>query len=460
MERVGGRGLMGRAVWGAALALSIGAAQAGEYTIKSVRWEEDYSYLAMSEPADGLEALKFVALDDDREMWLTLGADIRLRADTIQNGSFSLRPGGDYLTTTTRALFHTDWHFDDAVRVFAQVGFHDENGRRPRARSFDEGGVDLQQAFVDLGVAESLRVRVGRQELPLGNQRLSDVREGGNIRRSFDGVRADMAFASATVTVLAASPIANGQEHFDDERVEGEALYGAYLTTPVAWTGGSADIFWLYREKPTSVFAAGVADDARSTVGGRFYGSNGAWDYDVEGLWQFGTFGADEVRAYAASLDIGWKAADWPWKPRFGVRFDLASGDETPGDGVLGSFDGPYPNFSYLSATSAYWPANAWAVFPLLTTTPRDGLTFYVGAQYMERIETSDAFYYQPQLPIALPGTDAHGVMTQIYSRLRWEPTQHWVISATAIYQAAGMATNDAGGQDTVIGSTSLSWRF
>jgi hypothetical protein len=61
---------------------------------------------------------------------------------------------------------------------------------------------------------------------------------------------------------------------------------------------------------------------------------------------------------------------------------------------------------------------------------------------------------------IALPGTTAHGVMTQIYTRLRWEPTLHWVVSATAIYQAAGIATNDAGGEDTFIGSTSVSWRF
>lgn len=451
---------MGRAVWAAALALSIGAAQAGEYTIKSFRWEEDYSYLATRAPGDDLEALKFIVLDDAGDAWLTLGADTRLRADVIQNGSFSLRPGGDYTTVTTRVLFFTDWHFDDALRAFVQFGFHDENGRRPRARSFDEGGIDLQQAFVDLDLADGLRVRAGRQELPLGNQRLSDVREGGNIRRGFDGVRADVKVASANVVLFAASPIANGQENFDDEAAEHEAFYGAYLTTPFAWTGGSADVFWLRREKPNSVFAAGTADDARSTVGGRLFGSDGAWDYDVEALWQFGTFGADDVRAYAASVDIGWRATAWAWKPRFSVRFDLASGDEQPGDGALGSFDGPYPNFSYLSATSSYWPGNAWAVFPLMTATPADDLTFYVGAQYMARLETSDAFYYQPQVPIALPGTDAHGVMTQLYTRLRWEPTRHWVLSATAIYQAAGVATNDAGGEDTFIGSSSVAWRF
>ena len=115
---------------------------------------------------------------------------------------------------------------------------------------------------------------------------------------------------------------------------------------------------------------------------------------------------------------------------------------------------------TYLSATSAYWPGNAWSLFPLLTATPTRGTTFYLGAQYMSRLSTSDAFYYQPQIPIALSGIEAHGVMTQIYSRLRWQPDQHWSLSATMIYQAAGAATNEAGGEDVFISSASLAWRF
>src|SRR6185369_16423404 len=119
--------------------------------------------------------------------------------------------------------------------------------------------------------------------------------------------------------------------------------------------------------------------------------------------------------------------------------------DAHKGDGELGSFDAPYPNFSYLSATSAYWPGNAWSLFPLLTAAPSRATTLYLGAQYMARLSTADAFYYQPQSPIALPGTEAHGVMTQVYSRVRWQPDQHWSLSATVIYQAAGTATNEVG---------------
>lgn len=453
---------MGKARLAALLVLALhGVARAGDhYEIKSFRWEEDYSYLARSahEPS-ALESLKFVALSPARDMWLTLGADTRVRADLIENSAFSLRPGGDYQTLTTRLLFHTDWHLAPATRVFLQLGYHDENGRRPRARSFDEGGIDVEQAFVDVGLVDGWRVRAGRQELPLGNQRLADVREGGNIRRSFDGVRVDGTIGAASLIGFAVSPILNADGDFDDAPADGEAVYGLYASAPIA-IGSTADIFWLQREKPNAVFSAGTADDTRATVGGRFSGTVGGWDYDLEAIYQFGSFGDDNVRAYAASLDLGWKAKAWGWQPRFGVRLDLGSGDRQTGDGELNTFDGPYPNFSYLSATSAYWPGNAWSVFPLLTVTPDETLTYYLGAQYMARLETADGFYYQPQTPIALPGTTAHGVMTQAYTRLRWQPTQHWSLTATAIYQAAGLATNAAGGEDTVIGSTSIAWRF
>src|SRR5690242_21568418 len=113
-DGVGALEKMGRAA-GAAVALAFvlgGTADAADYQIKSFRWDEDYSVLAaVSRPLEGLEQLKFIPLTDDKSVYLTLGGKIRLRADVIENGGFSLRPGGDYVTTTTRVLLLTDWHF-------------------------------------------------------------------------------------------------------------------------------------------------------------------------------------------------------------------------------------------------------------------------------------------------------------------------------------------------------------
>lgn len=454
---------MGRAAL-AAVALAFvlgGAAGATEYQIKSFRWEEDYSSLAdASRPLEGLEQLKFIPLNGDNTWWLTLGGEIRLRSDNIQNGSFSLRPGGDYATTTTRLLFLTDWHFGRDVRAFIQVGYHDEAGRKPTTRSFDEGLFDLQQGFVDWTIVDAARLRAGRQELPLGNQRLSDAREGGNIRRSFDGARLDLKLDTTDVVVFWTQPVLNRQGDFDDRPTPGDAFYGVYATIPFPALASGVDLYVMTRDKAASTFASGTAEESRATIGARIDGSKAAWDWDSQILAQCGSFGSEDIRAYAATIDAGWTARSWPWAPRFSLRADIGSGDARKGDGELGTFDAPFPNFSYLSPTNAYWPGNAWSLFPLVTAVPSHSTTFYLGAQYMARLSTGDAFYYQPQVPIALPGTEAHGVMTQVYSRVKWQPDQHWSMSATMIYQAAGTATNEAGGEDVFIGSASASWKF
>lgn len=436
-----------------------GAAGAADYQIKTFRWEEDYSSLS-SRPLEGLEQLKFIPLGEDKSWWLTLGGEIRLRSDNIQNGSFSLRPGGDYFTTTTRVLFLTDWHFGDELRAFVQFGYHDETGRKPTARSFDEGLLDLQQGFVDWSISNDARIRIGRQELPLGNQRLSDAREGGNIRRSFDGARLDLELADADIVAFWTAPVFNRQGYFDDRPTPGDAFYGVYATLPVAAFSSAIDVYYLTREKAASTFASGTAEETRTTLGARIDGTKANWDWDSQMLAQAGSFGGESIRAYAATIDVGWTARSWPWSPRFGLRADIGSGDARSGDGKLGTFDAPFPNFSYLQPTSAYWPGNAWSLFPLLTAAPSSTTTFYFGAQYMARLSTGDAFYYQPQVPIMLPGTEALGVMTQVYSRLKWQPDQHWSMSATVIYQAAGTATNEAGGDDVFIGSANVSWKF
>ena len=253
---------MGRAAGAAALAFVLtGAADAGDYPIKSVRWQENYSYLALAtRTPEGLEALKFIALSDDRNSWLTLGGEIRARVDDIQNAAFSLRPGGDYVSTTTRLLFLTDWHLGAHARVVRQLGSHDEAGRKPAARSFDEAA----------------RIRIGRQELPLGNQRLSEIREGGNIRRSLDGLRFDAKLASVDVIAFWTRPVLNREGAFDDRAVDGDAFYGVYAVMPSAALAGDIDLYCLTREKAASTFATGTARETRSTLGARFSGSAAA----------------------------------------------------------------------------------------------------------------------------------------------------------------------------------------
>ena len=428
---------------------------------KSIRWEEDYSWLKTPETAPvGLERLKFIPLTADRDAWLTLGGEVRQRMDTIDHGQLGLGAASEYPTAQTRLYLHADAHLGRVVRVFGQLSYADEGGRRPLDRAFDESAPDVQQLFVDLTPTPALRLRLGRQELPLGDQRLSEVRETYDLRRSFDGVRVDLTVGRSTLTAFRAGLVANGPDAFDDRRQPGEIFQGVYLARPIERTVGGLDLFWLERERTRSVYTDGVGPERRETFGARLHGAPGAWDYNLYLVGQTGRFGAAPIRAWAASLDAGWTAKDRLWTPRLGLRVDVASGDARKGDGRMGSFDAPYPNTSYLSTSSAYWPGNAWSVFPLVSFHPRETVGFSVGGQVMGRMSGQDGFYYSAQNPVALVPGQSGVMMKQIYLRARWQPTRNWTLSGTVIRQMAGETVRAVGGRDSTIVSVAAGWKF
>lgn len=437
------------------------SAAADPFEPKSVRWEEDYAWLrSPATPPVGLERLKFLPLTADRGAWLSLGGEARQRLDSVDQGQLGLGAADHYETAQTRLYLHADAHLGPSLRVFGQLSYADEGGRRPRDRSFDESGPDVQQLFVDLTPSPALRLRIGRQELPLGDQRLSEVRETYDLRRSFDGIRVDLAAGRSTLTLFEADPVLNAPDAFDDRRQSGETFRGVYLATPLQRMAGGLDLFWLGRDRQRSVYTDGVAAERRETFGGRLHGAPGAFDYNLYLVGQTGRFGAAPIRAWAGSLDAGWTAQAWPWTPRLGLRLDVASGDARKGDGRTGSFDAPYPNTSYLSTSSAYWPGNAWSVFPLVSFHPRPTVGFSVGGQVMGRMSDQDGFYYSAQNPLALVPGD-HGVMMkQVYLRARWQPTRNWTLSGTAIRQMAGDTVRAVGGRDSTIVSMSAGWKF
>lgn len=444
----------------AAPAAAHAAAAADRLEARQVRWEEDYAWLSHEpRPLTGEARWKYIPVSPDGQAWLTLGGEVRQRQDYIKAGQLGLGPVGRYETAQTRLYLHADLHLSPVVRVFGQLSYADEGGR-PADRSFDESAPDIQQAFVDLTPTPGARLRVGRQELPLGDQRLSDVRETFNLRRSFDAVRIDLDTpGGGVVTAFSGGVVTNHPDGFDDRRQPGETFQGLYAALPLN-KAASLDLFWLQRRRGLSTFTEGQAAERRETVGARLHGESGALDYNLYAVGQGGRFGQADISAWGASADVGWSPDGWRWSPRLGLRLDAASGDRRRGDGELNSFDAPYPNTSYLSTSSAYWPGNAWSVFPLLILHPDPKLSLYLGAQSMNRMSGQDGFYYAAQSPIVVPAGKGQVMMRQIYSRLRWEPVRNWVVSATVIHQMPGDAIRARGGRDSDIVSLAGNWKF
>ena len=89
-------------------------------------------------------------------------------------------------------MLHTDWHLGKYVRVFVQLKSGLESFRTGGPRPIDEKKLDFEAAFVEVGTDErrqlgGLAGRPAGAELRIG--RLVSVREGPNVRQSFDGAK-------------------------------------------------------------------------------------------------------------------------------------------------------------------------------------------------------------------------------------------------------------------------------
>ncbi len=84
------------------------------------------------------------------------------------------------------------FHVGKWVRSFAQLQSSMTNCK-PITSAVDENPLELHQAFAELLLkpdsANKLHLRVGRQELFYGSQRLVSVRDGPNNRQSFDAIK-------------------------------------------------------------------------------------------------------------------------------------------------------------------------------------------------------------------------------------------------------------------------------
>src|SRR6201998_1244324 len=167
------------------------------YTLS--RYDEDYSFLANpANRTEPLDLIKYIPLLDLGPLYfVTLGADIREQYEFIENDNFGLGSVNNHGYWLRRIMLYSDWHFGSYFRAFVQLKTSEEEGREPGPRPTDRKRLDFNQAFVDFSHPptllpagkSALTLRLGRQEIDFGDERLLAVREGPNTRQSLDGGR-------------------------------------------------------------------------------------------------------------------------------------------------------------------------------------------------------------------------------------------------------------------------------
>jgi Alginate export len=444
----------------------VGVGQGAEPQVFAThRYDDDWSAYCGRVDQPVLDRLKCLPLPSEIGGHLSFGGEWRERFEAVDSPDFGIGTSSDEYILH-RLLLHADLQFGHAVRVFAQLGYHDESGRDGGPAPTDRDAADLQQGFVDaslpLGDGRAT-LRAGRQEFTLGSSRLVAVRESPNVRRSFDGVRVTWQDGAAHADAFYLRPVAIERGAFDDEPDRDELLWGLQVAGKSRLLrGGRFEAYYLGYHRNDASFASGTADERRHSLGLRLSGRRQAVDWNLELVGQVGDFGGDDIRAWTVASDTGYTFADVRFRPRLGLKADIASGDGDPQDGRLETFNALYPNPTYFSEASLITPANFVDLQPSLTLTFHPGASLLIGWNLLWKQRAADAFYTTP--PPLTPLSGSAGGSTEIGQQVRLEP--RWAITprvelrAAFVHFDAGAAVRQAGGRDVDFGMLSAAFRF
>ena len=401
---------------------------------KLLRENEDWSFLR--DPAlkqDFWDPLKYIRLlPNDDEWYLTIGGVAREVWEQIGNDYWGQSPYmNGYLDE--RYMLSFDAHYGKHFRSFVEFKSGLESFRRGGPRPIDEKKLDFQSAFFEASTAGEknwAKLDVGRQELEYGSGRLIDVREGPNVRLSFDGFRVKSKVGAWHIDGFAMRPDEDKPGFFDNVPNHQVGFWGIYSTRSLA-RGVSVDAYYLGLDRKEAAFERGTAHELRHTLGARLWRpvatEHPGWDFDLEGLGQFGTFGSDDIRAWTFASDAGYRLPTWRLKPRFSMKADISSGDN-PRTHTLGTFNPLFPigNYFGVIATTGPGPINFIDVHPRVQTQFPHGVSVSTDWVVQWRENLLDGVYNVPGFLIrAADGSKARFVGHRPGIEARWQATRH-----------------------------------
>ena len=190
---------------------------------------------------------------------------------------------------------------------------------------FSADNMDLHQAYIDFKnfANRGFDLRLGRQEINLGGQRLVGAVGWTSQGRSFDGVRLPLA-PGCTIVDLIGMRLADATAatHADNSY-----LTVAYATLPGAL---NCELFLL-----RNLLYNSAGDTDQITLGLRRAGKVGSYPYRVEAAYQTGERGGQDV----AALLVGLRAGTQLGQGSATLWFYYLSGYDNPSDGKTKVFD-------------------------------------------------------------------------------------------------------------------------
>lgn len=416
--------------------------------------------------APGMIAAGLRALDPAFAAW-DVGVNGRIRGedkagagatDAGSAGDFSRRPSDDNRNryVLSRLLARAGYNgrsFTALLETRVSTSWGDErfNPAAPgRGLSENDAGADLHQVNVVIGGATApVSLKLGRQELAYGDQRVIGAARWNNLGRTFDAAKLRWQAGGANVDAFT-----GGVVYLDsgnrNRSIPQDRFSGLYATWPGWRQRETVEAYLLarnVRRDAATVDWGAVPSPARLpgaqdvyTTGVRLKsrpGATGAWDYGLELMGQWGNRAvvspsatpasarsAPRLRHRAGALvaQAGHTWAAVRGQPRVSVTYSHGSGDRDAGDGRSGTYQQMFPTGHLIyGLTDLSCLQNLEDIRAGVNVRPLAALSLTLDVRQQALSRTSDAWYNgggaPRNTPTAAPGSGSGFRINPTYGR-------------------------------------------
>lgn len=380
--------------------------------------------------------------------WLSLSGSQRTRFETLDGQFRAGRNGGDQVLVF-RTTLHGELRLED-LRLSIELA-------DSRAKLADSGTplstgivntLELLQAYVRLTTDDLFAegatsvLTAGRMTMDVGSRRLVARNRFRNTINSFTGLDwqwtgADGRHARAFVTLPVDRRPKRFAELIDNERSFNRAstdvvFWGLFYQPPdLPWgDDGEAYLFGLH-ERDSARRATRNRQLLTPGIRLRRPAAKGAFDYEIESVFQLGTSRSSTAATNTTDLDhfahfqhveAGY-SFDAFWSPRLAAQFDYASGDRDPNDGANERFDTLFGARRFeFGPTGIYGPfARANLITPglRLQLKPRSDIGVMLAHRAYWLASDRDAWTTSGVRDTT--GTTSSYLGQQVEARLRWD---------------------------------------
>lgn len=363
-------------------------AVAGAYA--PVFYDNNFNYLCNPLYRDWYPGEHFKRLCVDDCLRFDFGGQYRARYHSEHNirGLGYTGRDDDFLLQRLRLFMNAE--VGDIGRVYVEYLYAGSSFENYPPRAIEVNHSDLLDAFGELNLwqecDESLKLRVGRQELIYGSQRAISPLEWANTRRTFDGAKLMWKSADWNADLFYTKPVAVDPNSFD-QAIDEQDFFAGWAT----YKGKKDHTLDFYAIQFNNRLAPNNFE--YTTLGSRWLGTNNDWLWELEGGYQLGenTDGSDHNAGFFTT-GLGRKWPKHGWKPTLWCYYDWANGGNVRGAGQGYNHLFPFAH-KYLGYMDLFGRSNIETPNVQLTLEPCEKIKLLVWYYYFMLQNINDTPY-------------------------------------------------------------------